>query len=69
MTMTTTPLRAKRLPSAVQLDHIEAAQARIEQKLDALLAALAAEGDVEDPAPLDLDGNPCGAEREAGTPL
>ena len=39
---------------------------RIEAKLDALIAALAEDGDAPE---FDLDGNPAGAERDQNAPL
>lgn len=54
-----------------QLNRIEQGIARLEAKLDALLAAVTAEDDEQAEQPqLDLDGNPVGAvERQAGESL
>ena len=51
-----------------QLDRIEAAQQRIESKLDALLEALAEDGDEDQPS-FDLDGSLLGEARDLSEPL
>ncbi|SOE48096.1 hypothetical protein [Orrella dioscoreae] len=52
-----------------QLDRIEATQARMEGKLDALLDALAGDGDQDDPPTMTLDGDLAGEARPEGEPL
>lgn len=54
---------------AAQLDRIELSQARIEDKLDALLAALADEGEEMGQPELTLDGHAVGGERDDSQPL
>lgn len=53
---------------AAQLDRIELSQARIEDKLDALLAALADDGE-EAEVRITLDGEAVGGERDDSQPL
>ena len=52
-----------------QMDRIEATQARIEDKLDLLLGALAADGDQDELPGMTLDGEPAGEARAEGEPL
>lgn len=65
-----------RLPSppasgllAAQLDRIELSQARIQDQLDALLEALADEGEEVEQRELTLDGQAVGGERDDSQPL
>lgn len=52
-----------------QMDRIEASLARIEGKLNVLLEALAADGELEEPPAVTLDGEMAGEARPAGEPL
>ncbi|MDF3939928.1 hypothetical protein P3W66_07785 [Achromobacter denitrificans] len=52
-----------------QLDRIEASLARVEGKLDVLLEALAADGELEAPPAMTLDGEMAGEARPEGEPL
>ena len=52
-----------------QLDRIEASLARVEGKLDVLLEALAADGELEEAPAMTLDGEMAGEARPEGEPL
>lgn len=62
------PQDTGRLRRAIYLKHIRARLARIEAKLDVLIAALSDE-DEDSPLQLTLDGEPLFRDREEGAPL
>lgn len=66
------PVRSPSLPARgtnSQMDRIEASLARIEGKLDVLLEALAADGELEEAPAMTLDGEMAGEARPEGEPL
>ncbi len=72
MNMQFPPVRSPSSPpreTNSQMDRIEARQIRIEEKLDLLLEALAADGDQDELPGMTLDGEPAGEARPEGEPL
>lgn len=61
--------RSRLEPDSAKLDRLLENQARIEAKLDALLEALADEGEETEQPVLTLDGKAVGGERDDSQPL